>query len=82
MKRWEKEAKTVQHLSVVVVQRGNPVANMPPHCMLIYFFCSFPPIYLNFLSSLIIHFSIIVFNNKKPLQENNLFTMNKHLNYW
>ena len=56
----EKEAKTVQHLSVVVVQRGNPVVDMPPHCMLINFFCSFLPIYLNFLSSLIIHSSIII----------------------
>ena len=54
----------MQHLSVVVVQRGNPVADMPPHCMLIFCFCSFPPINLNSLSSLIIHF-LLLFNNKK-----------------
>ena len=49
----------MQHLSVVVVQRGNPVADMPPHqhfFMLIFLVF----IYLNFLSSLIIHFSIII----------------------
>ena len=66
----------MQHLSVVVVQRVNAVADIdttPTFFHVNFFGVHFPTIYLNFLSSLII---LLLFNIK------NLYKSIIYLNYW